>query len=36
MLEIERDSAQIEKDPSAAEAKQQADREQAAAQAARD
>jgi anti-sigma factor RsiW len=36
MLEIERENAQIEKDPSAAQAKEKAEREQAAAQAERD
>jgi anti-sigma factor RsiW len=36
MLEIERDEAVIEKDPSAAEAKEQAEREQAGAAAARE
>lgn len=36
MLEIERENAQLEKDPSAAEAKKQADAEKAAAQAKRD
>ncbi len=36
MLEIERDNAQIEKDPSAAEAAEAAEREQAAAQAKRE